>query len=378
MGRGRKESNKKKEGGRKKREDDEDEVVVVSGDEDEVVSDNEEVIVTKKRGSSSKDQVEDDEVEKKKPPSAATKSIRKVFIVGQDMLSGGWENIEQITLQNPKTRRPSVFLVDARNSADLAEEERDKPFLFEVLTMEEETRSFFIGENVISDGNVYTCTVVDPLFTVLPIMRQSNKAMQLEDHLREHFEDARILKLLCYRLLASNQLKNIAKKIVCDDIIAFKFMDDKMFEWLTSKAQSISKMLTARGITSSEASISSNFTKSLQPTEKDKEQYWRYACEITGEYLPEDARSKWFEKLGLPLVEKKMKRKSELDLFDCDDPKKLKTDITIVPTEDYGSSTGSQTTANNSGAKLTAKNKELIKAAKGTQSLFKFFTPKTK
>jgi len=259
----------------------------------------------------------------------------------------------------------------------LADGEVDKPFLFEVLSMDEDTRSFFIGENVVSDGTVYTATVVDPLFFVLPIMRQSNKAMQLQDHLREHFEDARVLKVLSDRLLASNQLENISKKIfVCDDIVAFKFMDDKMFEWLTSKAQSISKILAAKGITSSEASISSNFTKSLQPSDKDREQYWRYACEITGEYLPEDARSKWFEKLGLPLIEKKMKRKSELDLFDCDDPKKLKTDI--IPTEDYGSSSGSQNAANNSSTKLTAKNKELIKAAKGTQSLFKFFSPKTK
>lgn len=159
--------------------------------------------------------------------------------------------------------------------------------------------------------------------------------------------------------------------LVCDDIIAYKFIEDKALKWLKSKVHNTSEFLKSEDITGSEASVSSNFTKSVTTETKEwasnvkhvlfekfksstrfylfffyREEYTRYASEIIGEYLPDNLKKKLFESLGLPFVQEKVvtKRKSELET-DRSNNKKLKVaDVNgecVQPTEDYGTSSPS-------------------------------------
>ncbi len=81
----------------------------------------------------------------------------------QGIVDIGWEHIQEVIVNHPKTQQKCVFLIDTRISSSLS-----SPFIFEVMTMEQDTRSWFIGDNVVSDGNIYVCTPIDPLFFVLP------------------------------------------------------------------------------------------------------------------------------------------------------------------------------------------------------------------
>lgn len=57
--------------------------------------------------------------------------------------------------------------------------------------------------------------------------------------------------------------------LVCDDIIAYKFIEDKALKWLKSKVHNTSEFLKSEDITGSEASVSSNFTKSVTTETKE-------------------------------------------------------------------------------------------------------------
>ncbi|OXA60620.1 ribonuclease H2 subunit B isoform X1 [Folsomia candida] len=306
----------------------------------------------------------------------SSKAIRKIILTHKGVLDIGWENISQVTLSHPKSEKMCTYFVDTRTPS--SEELNSAPFIFEVMTMEQDTRSWFIDDQVISDGNIYVCTPMDPLFMVLPALLKTTRAMQIKDHLLEIIKEPKVIDAVFSRLSTSNQLENISNKIVCDDIIAYKFIEDKALKWLKSKVHNTSEFLKSEDITGSEASVSSNFTKSVT-TETKEEEYTRYASEIIGEYLPDNLKKKLFESLGLPFVQEKVvtKRKSELET-DRSNNKKLKVaDVNgecVQPTEDYGTSSPS----NINNPKLKAKDKELQKAAKGTHSLFKFFAAKPK
>jgi len=242
-----------------------------------------------------------------------------------------------------------------------------------------------VDDSVVSDGNIYTCTPMDSLFFILPALMKDGKAKPLADHLYEIIRDDSFVKILTSRLIDSPQMEHISKKIVCDDIVAFKYLEENTLAWLTEKAEKVQKYLGMKDITGSEASVSSNFTKSsiVSNDDKKKEEYLRYGCEIIGEYLQDGLKRQLFLKLGLPLVQEKTvnKRKSEIDdSLDENQSKKVKVDgdgcTNVQPFEDYGSSTNTPMVPTN--AKVKTKDKELQKAAKGTQSLFKFFTPKAK
>jgi hypothetical protein len=48
---------------------------------------------------------------------------------------------------------------------------------------------------------------------------------------------------------------------VCDDIIAFKYSEESTLAWLAQKVDKTAKLLFRKGISSNEASVSANFSK---------------------------------------------------------------------------------------------------------------------
>lgn len=63
-------------------------------------------------------------------------------------------------LRHPASNKPTVFVFSPGNR-----------IVQEVLIFDENKRSWFIDDNVKSDGKLYLSTPIDPIFLVLPYLR---------------------------------------------------------------------------------------------------------------------------------------------------------------------------------------------------------------
>jgi len=336
-------------------------------------------------------EVDDEEVTEEihdEEPNRSTEnksnSTHKIFIAHKSIEEAGWDHTIAISLTHPRTKAEALFLV-----VDVKEDEPDelktkRQFVYEILTMKEPLRSWFVDETVVSNGNLYTFTPLDPLFLLLPVLSKTTKAMPFSDHLTDVFP-SNVAKIFFNRL-SPKQLENIAIKKVCGDIEAYAYSEEAALNWLSKKAKNASQFLSQKGINGSEVSISVNFTKSLSSAtttgevkepDEIKFEYLQYGCDIVGDYIDDSLKKKLLTKLGLPTEPERSKRKNDEDGIEGS-KKKLKGNDNAQPLEDYGSNSSNSPAAAKASGKGTAKEKELQKAAQGTRSLLSFFTPKTK
>lgn len=68
-----------------------------------------------------------------------------------------------IKLRHPATNQPAMFVFSPGNVT-----------VQEVLTFDENKRSWFIDDNVKSDGKLHLSTPIDPIFLILPYLRKVN------------------------------------------------------------------------------------------------------------------------------------------------------------------------------------------------------------
>lgn len=79
-----------------------------------------------------------------------------------DGLDGAESNPPDIVkLRHPASNQPAMFVF---SPGDLTVQE--------VLTFDENKRSWFIDDNVKSDGKMHLSTPIDPIFLVLPYLRK--------------------------------------------------------------------------------------------------------------------------------------------------------------------------------------------------------------
>ncbi|CAL8149170.1 unnamed protein product, partial [Orchesella dallaii] len=154
----------------------------------------------------------------------STQALRKVIIAPKDIRTHGWENIEECQIKHPKSGKKSLFLLDTGSSRC------DGNLLFEVLSMQHDTRSWFVDNTVISDGNMYLCTPVDPLFFVIPVMEKSSKAKPLIDHLIEGSLPKAVAEVLTKRL-SHKQLEFVSIKKDFEDFVVFLYSEEKTLKY---------------------------------------------------------------------------------------------------------------------------------------------------
>lgn len=70
---------------------------------------------------------------------------------------------EIVKLRHPASNKPTIFVFSSGNLT-----------VQEVLIFDETKRSWFIDNNVKSDGKLYLSTPIDPIFLVLPYLRKVN------------------------------------------------------------------------------------------------------------------------------------------------------------------------------------------------------------
>ncbi|KAF8135661.1 ribonuclease H2, subunit B [Boletus edulis] len=214
--------------------------------------------------------------------------------------------IDTVVSQLPDaTRIASLFLVHEPDQKRVSK-------LLEVQAVEPpNTRSWFNGDEVISDGKLLVMTPVDPLFLLIPLLRaikQLNGGIGSFRPAEDIFEDAarhmtessmtspsqdtsmhvRVEDIMKFGALECTKK---AMKRLCDvkeitaDITVFRYSSEKLTQELRKKAASLS---TPPIMEMSRCLVRSLAKDALM--EDKHEDLLELACEMLGQYLPPDVQ----------------------------------------------------------------------------------------
>ncbi|XP_078036055.1 ribonuclease H2 subunit B [Augochlora pura] len=283
-----------------------------------------------------------------------------VFLMKGDGLSntdGGIPDV--IKLRHPATNQPAMFVFSPGNTT-----------VQEVLTFDENKRSWFIDDNVKSDGKMHLSTPIDPIFLVLPYLRKTQQAQPFDQCLwDEDFPETSRL----------SQCQNLKLSLVADrkgdeSLQAYKFNEEKTLTWLQKKVERVIDVLKQKGIHVSQGAISATYVKSIKLESGSEAEYLRYAHGIVSEYLSEDLSKKLAQHLNISDETENKKRK--LTSPNDSEEKRLKKDTT--ENESILKPKAADLSKPEKIQKSTIGKKELArqKAAAGSKSITSFFKKK--
>ncbi|XP_012060749.1 PREDICTED: ribonuclease H2 subunit B [Atta cephalotes] len=268
---------------------------------------------------------------------------------------------EIVKLRHPASDKPAIFVFGAGNLT-----------VQEILIFDEKKRSWFIDDNVKSDGKLHLSTPIDPIFLALPYLRKSQLAQPLEQCLwDEDFPETSRLA----------QCDNLNLSLVADhkgdeSLQAFKFNEEKSLNWLQKKVEKVAHVLKEKGVHVSQGAMSATYVKSTIYEIGTEAEYLKYAHGIVSEYLAEDLSKKLAQRMNISDEVESKKRKLNSPQNEMDE-KKLKKDSfeeSSVPKAKKQTKTLSKPEK-----KSTAPGKkELAKqrAATGSKSITSFFQKK--
>ncbi|CAD5118723.1 DgyrCDS7405 [Dimorphilus gyrociliatus] len=214
--------------------------------------------------------------------------------------------------------------------------EKNKILVYEVLKFEEQYRSWFIDDEVQSDGSLYLITPIDLRFIILPyLLKKSSQYMQIEEILSdEEYDNLQVF------MSPPNVIESL--RTICDvkdigDTCVLKYSEEKCLDWLKLKIEKLSNYLKDRPQSVEYSACASNYVKSLKE-EKATTDLVAYSCGMFSEYLPNEVEEKLKKILGIKEV---VMRKIE--------NQKRKSNSSAGPNEDYTETI--ESTAKKSGGK---------------------------
>ncbi|XP_014213353.1 ribonuclease H2 subunit B [Copidosoma floridanum] len=268
---------------------------------------------------------------------------------------------DMVKLRHPASNQTAMFVFSSGDAT-----------IQEVMTFDENKRSWFIDDNVRSDGKMHLSTPIDPIFLVLPYLRKSQQVMPLEQclHDEDYPETSRLVK--CQNL----KLSLVADRKGDESLQAFKYNEEKTMSWLKKKVEKVADIVRQKGIHVSHGAVSANFVKSSKHEGGTETEYLKYAHGIVSEYLAEDLSKKLFQYLNLPDDSEQKKRKliSPKETTEEKRPKKE-----AQSHEESPKNGALDLTKSEKPAKLpTVSKKDLArqKAAAGSKSITSFFKKK--
>ncbi|XP_011311636.1 ribonuclease H2 subunit B isoform X1 [Fopius arisanus] len=218
-----------------------------------------------------------------------------VFLMKGDGVSGSDGSPPDIVkLRHPATNQPAMFVFSPGDQT-----------VQEVLTFDENKRSWFIDENVKSDGKMHLSTPIDPIFLVLPYLRKAQQVLPLDQCLRDEDYPETIRLARCQSLKVSL----VADRKGDESYQAYKYNEEKTLGWLQKKVERVADVLRQKGIHVSQGAVSANYVKSTKYEAGTDSEYLKYAHGIVSEYLTEDLSKKLAQNMNLPEEENKNKRK---------------------------------------------------------------------
>ncbi|OXU18409.1 hypothetical protein TSAR_003090 [Trichomalopsis sarcophagae] len=244
-----------------------------------------------------------------KSGSSANSNTWVFLMKGESLESSEGVHPDMVKLRHPASNQAAMFVF---SPGDLT--------IQEVMTFDENKRSWFIDDNVRSDGKMHLSTPIDPIFLILPYLRKSQQVMPLEQCLRDedYPETTRLVK--CQNL----KLSLVADRKGDESLQAFKYNEDKTLSWLRKKVERVAEIVRQKGIHVSQGAVSANYVKSSKYEGGTEAEYMKYAHGIVSEYLAEDLSKKLHQYLNLPddSEQKKRKLSSPKDATDEKRPKK--------------------------------------------------------
>ena len=268
------------------------------------------------------------------------------------------EGVKVLKLKHPKTGAGACFLYNKSSKT-----------LCELLSYNEEHRSWFIGEKVVRDGRMMVATPVNPLYLALPYLSGSERLVPLDQMLSDQeFPETEDILL---ETLTETRLGLVSDSKGSRDLNVWRYNEEKTLTWLEGKVRALAEVFEKSSEDTSGGASSSIY----RAGSGDHEDYLRYALGVVQEYLDAGLSEKLETKLALPKVETKSggnKRLSSLEIEDDENTPRKKAKLE-GPIEDYSKS---YKKAEVKEEVKGAKDKALAKSAKGTKNIMSFFGKK--
>lgn len=248
--------------------------------------------------------------------------------------------------------------------------------VFEIIQFDQPHRSWFINETVCSNGKIYLTTLVDGLFLFLPFLQKncSQHASLFEQAIRddEFPETSRLLDVV-----KPEQILMIADQKGSDDLIAFKYNEEKTLNWLEKKTRILANYFKEINMYVGQGAVSASFVKSekLETTTDDLSAI-RYAHGIISDYISLELSEKLAKHLKIPDESDASKKRKSLAELEKPNVKKNKLNSDVkseIMEESFDENVPVKKVVEK---KVTVKDKALAKAAGGTRSISSFFTKK--
>ena len=264
--------------------------------------------------------------------------------------------VKFVQLRHPRTGSGTCFMYNETNKT-----------LFEVMTCQEEHRSWFIGDKVVQDGKLMLVTPINPVFLAIPYMIKAERLVPLDQMLQDeeykHTEDILISTLTETRLGLVSDSKG------SKDLNVWKYSQEKTLTWLESKVRQLSESFEKTAVDTTGGASSSIYKVAAA----DEFEYLRYALGVVSEYLDSNLESELQHILNIPKLETKVnnKRLSSVDIEDDTNKPRKKAKVE-EPLEDYSKPAKKAAVKE----ETNAKQKALAQSAKGTKSIMSFFGKK--
>lgn len=183
-------------------------------------------------------------------------SESKVFLIKKSLIPAS--DLEILNLTHPRTGAGAKFLIHEKQ-------------VYEIMSFTERYRSWFIAQSVVSNGNVFMTTLIDPLFLALSFLSAecSDRAVPIDQLFidSETTKDGRLLEVFTDD---DDQLELVADVKRSGDIKALKYNPEKTLSWLVRKCEKLTPKLMEHRIHCGTAATSANFVKSEKfDTEED-------------------------------------------------------------------------------------------------------------
>ncbi|CAH8428756.1 unnamed protein product [Schistosoma rodhaini] len=217
-----------------------------------------------------------------------------------------------VKLKHPRSDVPCLYMWDGQSLE-----------LFEIQKVDEKCRSWMLGENIKSDGGMYVCSRIDPLFFFISFCRKNNKFISWDVILSEIGG--------CFDVFSNipnmeSRLEEICEKKCVGSISVYRFNESKTMEWLSNRVSAVYKasfhcknpvlisqlQLVATSSSSDEKSEDSRvpeFTSNskeaqmLSTNQLSHQTCLNLAYQLVADYLTPDLLIKLQEKIGLKTIE---------------------------------------------------------------------------
>ncbi|KAK4473376.1 hypothetical protein MN116_004533 [Schistosoma mekongi] len=292
-----------------------------------------------------------------------------------------------IKLRHPRSDVPYLYLWDNQSLQ-----------LFEIQRIDEKCRSWMICGEIKSDGGMYVCNRIDPLFFLISFCKKQTKFVSWDAILGEIGGCFDIFNKIPN---LENRLEEICEKKCAGDIFVYRYSESKAMEWLSNRVSAVYKaslnckdsvLNSQLRIIASSSSYDCNDEKGedsrvpeftscseeaqmLSTNQLPNQMCLKLAFQLVADYLPPDLLDSLREKLGLgtnkvDLSDMNSRIVNSENVDPVDQLPKSVFSTSCQPKEDYSSALKLNE------SKISEPLTKKAKIPKGVQSITNFFGKK--